>query len=369
MRLHEHEAKELLREAGVVVPHGEVVADGPTAVAAAERLGGVVVVKAQVLAGGRGRDGGVQVASNAAEAGQLATAMLARPCRGLHPERILIEEKLAIVDELYAAVTIDPQRGCPVALLGRGGVDVEDRARADGGGPQRRPFDVEAGLTADAAASLVADVGAAPAAAIATALQTLARVFLEQEALTVEVNPLAVLADGSLAAADAVIELDDAARELAGKPLRDDGVAARERSGGMTFVELGGDIGLVCSGAGLGMATMDLIAERATPANFLETGGGISRELMRKALERVLACPGLRGVLINIYGGINPIHEGALGVADVMPNVKVPVVAKALGNRQEETWATLEAAGVTVVRELSTEHAVEVLLDQVEAAL
>ena len=163
--------------------------------------------------------------------------------------------------------------------------------------------------------------------------------------------------------------MDDAAlfrhpdlQEMAGRRAGDPRTQAA-KSVGMTFVGMDGDIGLICSGAGLGMATMDLIARRGRPANFLETGGGITRELMAEAMRIVLGQPGLKGVLINIYGGINPIHEGAIGVADVMAKgVAIPVVAKALGNFQEETWATLEAAGVTVVKSVETEKAVDEVL-------
>lgn len=370
MRLHEHEGKELLRQAGIAVPRGELAASGAQAAATARRLGGQVVVKAQVLAGGRGRDGGVRVATDPGAAGKAAADILGTTCRGLRPEGVLVEERLRIADELYAAVAIDPERACPVVLLGRGGVDVEDQAHG-GAGPKRCTVDPDTGPMAAQLQALVAEAGTtgATAAAAAQALRQLWQVFRGEQALLVEVNPLAVVSDGELVAADAVIELDDAALAAAGRPVRDDGIGGRrERSGGMTFVELGGDIGLICSGAGLGMATVDLIAERARPANFLETGGGISRELMARAMARVLACRGLRGVLINIYGGINPIHEGALGIADVMARgVGVPVVAKALGNHQEETWAILEQAGVAVVRDLATERAVDLLLQQVEA--
>lgn len=367
MRLHEFEAKQLLAAAGIPVPEGEPASDGDTAGAIATRLGGAVVVKAQVLAGGRGRDGGVEIAADPAQAATSADAMLCRPCRGIVPQQVLIERALPIATELYAGLTIDPALGRPVLLLGQGGVDVEDRARA-GGAPLRRSVDPLTGVTPELAASLVADARAEPARPLADLLVRLWQVFSEQQALTVEINPVAVLAGGELCAADAVIELDDSARELAGLPRRaEEGPFRRERDGGMTFVEFGGDVGLICSGAGLAMASMDLIARRARPANFLETGGGISRDLMKRAMERVLACDGIRGVFINVYGGINPIHEGALGIADVMPRgVTVPVVAKALGNHQEETWEILEAAGVTVVRDVSTEAAVDALLDRME---
>jgi succinyl-CoA synthetase beta subunit len=370
VRLHEYEGKALLREAGIEIPTGVVVTDADGAVRAARRLALPVVLKAQVLAGGRGHAGGIEVANDFAAVAEMAAAMLQRPCRGLLPTELLVEQHLQIMTELYAAVTIDPVRGAPLLLLGAGGIDVEQQARS-GAVPLQHLVDPLTGAVHRDVAEWIHATGIEPADAITDTIMRLWSVFAAQQALTVEINPLAVVADGRVVAADAVIEVDDTAREQAGLPLRDSGGGAkRERSGGMTFVELGGDVGLICSGAGLGMASMDLVSEGATPANFLETGGGISRELMAGAMKRVLACAGVRGVLINVYGGINPIHQGALGVADVMAaGVDVPVVAKALGNHQEETWEILEAAGVTVVRDVATETAVSLLLEQMQARM
>ncbi len=369
MRLHEYEGKALLREAGIEVPTGEVVTDAQEAARAAQRLGLPVVLKVQVLAGGRGHAGGIEVTHDMEQTRSRAAAMLQRPCRGLLPTELLVEAHVPIAAELYAAVTIDPVRGAPLLLLGAGGIDIEAHART-GVAPWQHLVNPLTGPVAADVAAWVGGTGLEPAGELTRILLCLWAVFAAQQALTVEVNPLAVLTDGRVVAVDAVIEVDDTARELAGLPLRDTGGGARrERYGGMTFVELGGDVGIICSGAGLGMATMDLISARATPANFLETGGGITRELMACAMKRVLACPGVRGVLINVYGGINPIHEGALGVADVMAaGVDVPVVAKALGNHQEETWEILQAAGVTVVADVATETAVKVLLDRMQVA-
>lgn len=363
MRLHEFEGKELFREAGIQVPRGAVAHGPEEAVRIAAQLGGEVVVKAQVLAGGRGHAGGICLAASPQEAGQRAASLLQGRIRGCRPEGVLVEERLEIVRELYLGIAVDGAAGRPAAVLSAaGGVDIEQVAATRPEAVFRAHLDPCKGLDERLARELAAGLGTEGAAQV---LCRLWQVFAGGEALIVEINPLAVLPDGRLVAADAVVELDDAAlfrqpRWQARAP------RAAAHIQGMTFVELEGEIGLVCSGAGLGMASVDLIAERARPANFLETGGGITRELMAAALRLVLARPGLKGVLINIYGGINPIHEGALGVAEVMAGgVKVPVVAKALGNRQEETWAILEAAGVEVVRELETEKAVAALLDRV----
>jgi len=361
VRLHEWEGKGLFREAGIAVPRGEVAQGSEEAVCIAGELGGAVVVKAQVLAGGRGHAGGICKAGTPKEAGEVAAQLLHTPIKGCFPEGVLVEERLEIARELYLGLAVDGVEGRPaVVVSGEGGVDIEAVAARRPGAVRRAHLDPLAGMDRALAAELTAGLGAPGAAEV---LCCLYEVFAENEALIAEINPLALLPDGRLVALDAVVEIDDAA--LFRLP-RWQGRAKKAAGLGMTFVELEGEIGLVCSGAGLGMATMDLIAERARPANFLETGGGITRELMAQAMRLVLGRPGLKGVLINIYGGINPIHEGALGVAEVMAEgVEVPVVAKALGNHQEETWAILEKAGVEVVRESETEKAVAALLARV----
>lgn len=357
MRLHEFEGKELFREAGIEVPAGAVAHSPEEAARIAAELGGEVVVKAQVLAGGRGHAGGICTAASPEEARQRAAALLQRRIRGCRPEGVLVEQRLRIARELYLGIAVDGAAGQPaVVLSAEGGVDIEKVAATRPEAVARAHLDPLEGLSEPRARELTAGLGATGAAGV---LCRLYQVFAAGEAILAEINPLAVLPDGHLVAADAVVEIDDAA--LFRQP-RWQERAQGARVQGMTFVELEGEIGLVCSGAGLGMATMDLIAERSRPANFLETGGGITQELMAAAMRLVLGRPGLKGVLINIYGGINPIHEGALGVAEVMAGgVRVPVVAKALGNHQEETWAILEGAGVEVVRELETEKAVAAL--------
>ena len=376
MRLHEHEGKALLRDYGVAVPAGSPAGTREEAVRIATDLGAGVVVKAQVLAGGRGKAGGILVADSPEDAGRCAAQLLTSDVRGCRPEEVLVEERLDISREIYLGITVDGAAGRPAAVVSaEGGVEIETVAAVRPEALASVPVDPIEGMSGADAEGLVRQAGlkGEVGRAVAGALLGLYRLFAECEALIAEINPLAVLGDGSVAAVDAVVEVDDAAQfrhpafrdRAAARPTGPRERAAREL--GMTFVELDGDIGLICSGAGLGMATMDLIAQRAQPANFLETGGGITRELMAEAMRIVLDRPGLRGVLINIYGGINPIHEGAKGIADVMgKGVPIPVVAKALGNFQEQTWATLEAAGVTVVKEIETEAAVAALLDRLD---
>jgi len=367
VRLHEHQGKELFAEHGIAVPRGRVATTTAQASAIAADLGTPVVVKAQVLAGGRGRAGGILTAADPAAAGAAASHLLGAEIRGLRVEQVLVEERLQIAAELYLGVTVDSAIGRPVVLAGMGGVEVEERSVSDPAAMASARLDPSIGLPAALSCDLVAraDIGQP---GVAEVLGHLYEVFAFHEALLAEINPLAVLADGRLVAADAVVEIDDSAATLQDRWPRaeeDGGGPHAEVDGGMTFVEVDGDIGTICSGAGLGMATMDLIAEYARPANFLETGGGITRELMATAMRRVLRQKGLKGILINVYGGINPIHEGALGVADVMAEgVAIPVVAKALGHRQEETWEILRSAGVTVYEGLDTEGAVAELVSR-----
>jgi succinyl-CoA synthetase beta subunit len=332
------------------------------------------MVKAQVLAGGRGKAGGVRPADTPEEAYRAAATLLGTSVRGLPCEAVLVEERLQVVREYYLGLVVNSATGSPTLLVGAaGGVDIEAHASHAPGGVRACPLDPLTGLTPATAAAATADLGAAAAAGAAVAMR-LYEVFADQEAMIAEINPLVLTPEGRLVAADAVCETDEAARfrhpDWRPRDPECDPRAEQARQLGMTFVPLaGGEIGLICSGAGLAMATMDLIAAAGgpRPANFLETGGGITRELMAAALRLVLDQPGLRAVLVNVYGGINPIHEGALGLAEVLgEGPTVPIVAKALGNRQEETWQILRRAGVDVVTELTTEKAVAAVLRQAQ---
>jgi len=246
--------------------------------------------------------------------------------------------------------------------------------------------DVFIGLQSYQARKLAKALGlsGAESSQIADILLKLYKVFEDYDALIAEINPLAIINDGSiyaksnarlrLSAIDAVLEIDDAAlykySEFQEKALLRiaDELERESKKIGVSYVSLDGDIGLICSGAGLGMASIDMIKSQGEPANFLETGGGITQELMNKALRLVLKKPGVRAVFINLYGGINPIHEGAKGIAEVIreDNVTIPIVAKAYGNFQEETWATLASAGVKVVKHTQTGKAVEELFRIIE---
>ena len=378
MRLHEHEAARLFQQAGVPVPPFALARTPEEAVAALQKVVLPVVIKAQVLVGSRGKGGGIAFAETADQVRETVGALLGRSIRGLPVESVMVAKKVPIARELYVGVTVDPAAGAvTVMLASAGGIEVERTAKERPEALYRRTVVPPEELRGYQARALAREAGFRGdlMVKVADVLVALYRVFRRTDAMIAEVNPLAVTAEGEVWAVDAVLEADDSA--LFRHPELPTDTLARmehplERAAkkiGVSYVDLDGDIGLICSGAGLGMATMDIVGQRLRPANFLETGGGITEELMYKVTDLVLQKPGLRGLLINLYGGINPIHEGAKGVVRVLreKQVKIPVVAKALGNRQEETWATLAEGGVTVVTDITTEAAVDALCAALEA--
>jgi len=372
MRLHEHEAARLFQQAGVPVASFAVARTADEAVAALAKVELPVVIKAQVLVGSRGKHGGIVMADTAEEVRAKTAALLGSSVRGFRVESVMISKRVSIARELYVGVTVDAVAGAITVILGTaGGIDVETVAKERPEALFRKTVVPPAELRGYDARALAREAGFRGdlMVKIADVLVSLYRAFRKHDALIAEVNPLVVTTEGTLCAVDAVLEVDDSA--LFRHPEMPKDTLARiehpiERAAkqiGVSYVDLDGDIAIISSGAGLGMATMDVVGQRLKPANFLETGGGITEELMYKTTDLVLQKPGLRGLLINLYGGINPIHEGAKGIVRLLKEkqVTIPVVAKALGNRQEETWATLREAGVIIVTEITTEAAVDAL--------
>ena len=372
MRLHEHEAARLFQQAGVPVASFAVARTADEAVAALTKVELPVVIKAQVLVGSRGKHGGIVMADTVEEVRAKTAALLGSSVRGFRVESVMISKRVSIARELYAGVTVDAVAGAITVILGTaGGIDVETVAKEQPEALFRKTVVPPAELRGHEARALAREAGFRGdlMVKIADVLVSLHRAFRKHDALIAEVNPLVVTTEETLCAVDAVLEVDDSA--LFRHPEMPKDTLARiehpiERAAkqiGVSYVDLDGDIAIISSGAGLGMATMDVVGQRLKPANFLETGGGITEELMYKTTDLVLQKPGLRGLLINLYGGINPIHEGAKGIVRLLreKQVTIPVVAKALGNRQEETWATLREAGVIIVTDITTEAAVDAL--------
>jgi succinyl-CoA synthetase beta subunit len=376
MRLHEYEAMDIFEQNSIPVPRRGLASTIDEALRLAGEIGYPVMLKAQVLVGGRGLAGGVRTASSPDELNDMAEAMFSSDIKGLSVLKLLVCEKVEIAKELYLGFTIDGYSGTPVILVStEGGVLIEETAKTSPEKIASIHIDPLLGFYPYQARALLRRLGLnqqliTPWADMIVQLYNVATSY---EAMICEINPVALLRDGRLVAVDAVLEVDDSAISRVSFPLPDridrieNPLERRGREIGVTYVDLDGDIGLISSGAGLGMASTDIIGEKMKPANFLETGGGITADLLYKCMELIMMKPGLRAIFINIYGGINPIHEGAKGVVRYINEhkVKIPVVAKALGNRQEETWEIFRSGGVHVVTEAATEKAIERLYELV----
>jgi succinyl-CoA synthetase beta subunit len=376
MRLHEYEALDIFEQNRIPVPRRAVASSMHEALQLAGEIGYPVMLKAQVLVGGRGLAGGIKVASTPDELKDLAEAMLTSEIKGLPVRKILVCEKVEIAQEFYLGFTIDSYSGKPVIVVStEGGVLIEETARSAPEKIAAIHIEPTFGYYPYLARSLLRRLGLNQQLITpwSDVIGQLYNVALRYEALIAEINPLVVLPNGGLMAVDAVLEVDDSALSRVRLPLPDridrieNPIERRGREIGVSYVDLDGDIGLISSGAGLGMASMDIIGQRMKPANFLETGGGITADLLYKCMELVMMKPDLRAIFINVYGGINPIHEGAKGVVRYIHEhkVKIPIVAKALGNRQEETWEIFQSGGVHVVTEAATEKAIDKLYELV----
>lgn len=374
MKLYEHEAADILAGFGIRVPERILAATPDEAVMAAEKIGLPVVIKAQVLAGGRGLAGGVKTVETAEEAMAVAADLLSSRIQGIKVRSIMVARKVDYYKELYLGITVDGFNGRPLVMVStKGGMNIEKVACRNPADISSLGIRVDRGLFAFEARKLLKTAGfpVRQLPGCADSLVRLYQVFETYNAMLVEINPLVICTNESLMALDAKLEVDDSSFYRTGKLVsknHERNESHLEKAGreiGVTYVELDGDIGIISSGAGLGMATMDIIGQRLRPANFLETGGAITDELLYKTMELIMMKKGLRAIFINLYGGINPIHEGAKGIVRYIKehDVKIPMVAKALGNRQEETWDILRTGGVQVVTDVATENAVEKLIE------
>lgn len=374
MRLHEYEAAEIFSNAGIPVPRQRVASSPGEALHIAGEIGYPVMLKVQVLVGGRGIAGGILTARDPDEVGSVSQTLLTMKVKGFPVRTLLVAGMEDVERELYLGVTIDGYEGKPVVVVSaEGGVSIEEAARKS---PEKiaslhiEPAELLLPYQAREVLSRI-ELPVPLRIRCADILVRLYEVFRENDALIAEINPLGVRRDGEVVALDAVLELDDSAlfRSHVSVPRKsakiENDLERRGAEIGVTYVDLEGDIGIIASGAGLGMATMDIIGQRYRPANFLETGGAITEELLYRSMELVMMKKGIRAVVINVYGGINPIHEGACGIARYIGehSVTVPVITKALGNHQEETWNILRSAGVHVVTDVATEKVAERLYE------
>ncbi|MBI3670260.1 MAG: ADP-forming succinate--CoA ligase subunit beta [Acidobacteria bacterium] len=366
MNIHEYQAKAILARYGVPTPRGEVAFSKEEARTVAEHLGTpVVVVKAQIHAGGRGKAGGVKLARSADEAAELAGKMLGMKlvtpqtgAAGRVVKRLLIEEGLDIQRELYLGLLVDRAVAAPVFMASAaGGMEIEEVARENPGAILRETIHPAVGLQPYQARKLAFGLGLAPETATAAVpfFQALYRAFTETDALLVEINPCVVTRDAKLIALDAKMNFDDNAlyRHKDLRELRDldeeDPLEVEASKYGLNYIKLDGTVGCMVNGAGLAMSTMDIIKlAGGAPANFLDVGGGASAEQVKNAFKILMSDPEVRGVFINIFGGILRCDVLATGVVAAAHElqVKVPVVVRLEGTNVEQGQEILRKSGL-----------------------
>ncbi len=373
MKLHEYQAKQLLARAGISIPEGRIATTPEEAEAAARELGGTVVVKAQVHAGGRGKAGGIKVAKTPAEAREHASAILHMKIKDIAVRKVYVERAAQIAKELYLGITLDRDRRRAVVMLSTvGGVDIEEVAASTPEKIARGWPDPVLGLLPYQARALCFEAGvpAEQRTAVADIAQRLYGVYMKTDAMLVEINPLFIQSDGSVIAGDAKLDIDDNA--LYRQPeLRDwkevspdEVVEERARALGFSYVQLDGEVGIIGNGAGLVMGTLDAVKlAGGHAANFLDVGGGAKEAVVKAALEIVLANTKVKSVLINIFGGITRCDEVAKGILSVIAQhpPSVPLVIRLSGTEAEagrkllvgaplESRATMDEAATEAVR-------------------
>jgi len=364
MKLHEYQSKQLFSQCGIPIPRGRVAATAGQAKLIAQELGGRVVVKAQVLVGGRGKAGGIRLAGSPEEAEDAATQILAMEIKGLPVRKVLVDDAAEIHTEIYLGVTNDRAARCPVLIAsGEGGVEIEQVAKAT---PERIitvQIDPLLGLR-DYQARMVAAAIELPRDLwrdFISISRGLFDSYQKADATLAEINPLVITRGGRLLALDGKIVLDDNGLfrhpELA--EMRDadeEAPAEREaRKYGLTYVKLDGSIGCMVNGAGLAMATMDVIKLfGGEPANFLDIGGGAGSEKVAAALQIILKDPDVRAVLFNIFGGITRCDEVARGILAALGEhaTRPPMVIRLVGTNEEEGRKLLADANMETASSL-----------------
>jgi succinyl-CoA synthetase beta subunit len=366
MKIHEYQAKAILARYGVPTPRGEVASKRDEARAIAERLGTpVVVVKAQIHAGGRGKGGGVKLAKSAEQVGELAGQILGMKlvtpqtgAQGRIVKQVLIEEGLDIKREIYMSVLVDRATACPVFMASAaGGMEIEEVAREHPEAILREQINPVVGMQAYQARKLAFGLGLA-AEVVTNAvpfMQALYRAFVETDASLLEINPCVITGDGRVVALDAKMTFDDNAlyRHKEVSELRDldeeEPLEVEASKYGLNYIKLDGTVGCMVNGAGLAMSTMDIIKlAGGSPANFLDVGGGASAEQVKSAFKILLSDAHVRGVFINIFGGILRCDVLATGVVDAARelSIQVPIVVRMEGTNVAEGQRILKESGL-----------------------
>ena len=364
MNIHEYQARALFRQAGIPVPDGDVASTPAEVEEIARRLGGGVVVKAQVHAGGRGKAGGVKLAQTPEEARAAAEQILKLTIKDLPVQKVLVAPIVDIASESYVGMIMDRESQRPVMMVSpAGGIDIEEVAAKTPEKILKLAIDPRYGLLSHQAMGLAFflydDIKQVRAAA--RIMEQLYQAFMTNGASLAEINPLITTPDGEVLAIDAKISLDDNVVERRPdlEALRDESAEAPSevmaREAGLTFIKLDGNVGCVVNGAGLAMATMDLVKYYGgEPANFLDIGGSSNPEKVVSALRIITMDPNVKAILFNIFGGITRTDDVANGIVAALEqfSVEVPIVIRLTGTNEDQALAILDGVGMTALKDM-----------------
>nr|MCW2728890.1 ADP-forming succinate--CoA ligase subunit beta [Aeromicrobium sp.] len=370
----EYQAKELFAKHGVATTLGVVVQTADDAKAAAEQLGGVTVIKAQVKAGGRGKAGGVKIAKTPEDAFEHASNILGMEIKGLTVNRVLVTPATPPIEEYYFSFLLDRSNRSYLCIASvEGGVEIEEVAKTNPEAVRQIPIDAGTGVDEAKARAIVeeAKFPAELAEQAVTMIQALWKVFVEEDATLVEVNPLARLEGDKLEALDGKVSLDENASEVRHPHHEDfvmheeaDPLEAKAKAKGLNYVKLDGQVGIIGNGAGLVMSTLDVVAYagekhgNVKPANFLDIGGGASAEVMANGLDVILNDPQVKSVFVNVFGGItscDAVANGIKGALELLGDeASKPLVVRLDGNNVEEGRAILNEFNHPLVTQVDT---------------
>ncbi|MFD9867736.1 ADP-forming succinate--CoA ligase subunit beta [Streptomyces niveus] len=362
MDLYEHQARDLFAEYGIAVPEAETVEFAREAALAAQRLGGRVVVKAQVKTGGRGKAGGVKLAADPAAAELTARQILGMDIKGHTVRTVMLAQPVDIETEFYVSYVLDRAAGTFLAIASaEGGMDIEEVAATRPEAVARIPIDPAEGVTAAKAVEIAIAAQLPPETA--PVLESLWQVLIREDALLVEVNPLVRTTDGRILALDGKVTLDDNAQfrqSRWGDEQQDPGADPLEAAAaakGLNYVKLDGEVGIIGNGAGLVMSTLDVVAGcGARPANFLDIGGGASAQVMADGLSVILSDPDVKSVFVNVFGGITACDAVADGIVQALETVRLtkPLVVRLDGNNAARGRAILAGRAHPLVEQVTT---------------
>jgi succinyl-CoA synthetase beta subunit len=379
MKLHEYQSKDLLAKYGVPVPEGEVTTTPEGAREIAERLGGNVVVKAQVLMGGRGKAGGVKLFTNSDDAAIFAKELIGKRLisiqnpQGMIVEKILVGKTIEIAQEYYLSVLLDRNLQKNIVMISKeGGMEIEHVAETNPEAIVRLAVDPAWGVSDFQVRAAVkqANIPKEAAGQMVQMIKKLIKAYIEEDADMIEINPVALTPDGKLIAADAKVSIDESALyrhpeyDETSSDAAEDPIEAEAIRRGIAYVNLGGEIGIMANGAGLTMQSLDEVnAAGGKPANFLDVGGGAKAERVKSCVELILMDANVKGLLINIFGGITRVDEVAKGVLEAFSqmDVKIPVVARIEGTAVEEGRKILE--GSQIIAAATVEEAAKKIVE------